>query len=872
METPLLTTKLMVPPAKPGLIARPRLTDCLNAALGYGLVLVSAPAGFGKTTLLSHWARVSQPKVRTAWVSLDEGDNDPVRFWDYFITSLQTVQPGCGEKVLPWLHSSEPLSGRQLLTALINDLARVKGDFAIVLDDYHLIESREINDGITYFVEHMSAQAHLVIATRADPALPLARFRGKGVMLEIRADELRFTLDDAASLLTELKTPALSPEDVAALNDRTEGWAVGLKMAALSMAGEKDIAGFIAAFTGSQRYVMDYLMEEVLQKQSPELRDFLTRTSVLERLTAPLCNTLTGRTDSRDALLGLERSHLFIVPLDQLREWYRYEHLFADLLRHPCEAVYGQEGVATLHRQASQWYEDNSLPDEAIRHALAAKDWPRAMRLIYAHWEARRKRGEFKTLLGWFQTIPDEVLREHLALYSKYAALLSRAGRLDAAEAALSYLESAARGDTALQGEIAFSLGFVYQYRGDQRRYLELTEKAFALLPPDSVAMRGWAAERIAHARQRLGLLQEAEEWATKAYELGQQAGDAWAVENALEQMGIAVAYQGKLKRAVEIYKNAIELGGKTALADVPRSILCLFQYHLNDLEGAAESARLAVEYGERTGETGGMVGHYYQAQVCLARGDAAGADAAMEKMDRASRHPTVDSMWSANHEACRVMYAIQRGNLEEATRWGEQLPDVGRMMMLDRHVPARLLLAQGNKEEAARLLQELHEVFVRFGALLMAARIRIYQALTADKEEWALQFLAEALSALAPEGVIRFFVDEGKLLKPFLEKALIREITPEFTRKLLDIIADEERLRQAREGGAALPPPPGLLSERELDVLRLLADDIPNQRIAERLSISLGTVKTHVHHIIDKLAVKDRRQAVQRARDLKLL
>jgi len=892
MDTPLLATKLFIPAAKPGLVPRPLLVERLNAALGYSLVLVSAPAGFGKTTLLSEWTR-TQTKARTAWVSLDEGDNDPVRFWDYLIAALQTLQPGCGNNILPWLHSSRPPSTGPLVTALINDLSRVKGDSVVVLDDYHLIESQQIHDGITYLIEHMPAQLHLVIAARADAPLPLARFRGKGTMLEIRTDDLRFTLDDAANLLKELKAPGLSAEDIAALNERTEGWVVGLKMAALSIRVQKDVPGFIAAFTGSQRYVMDYLMEEVLQKQSHQVCDFLMKTSVLERLTGPLCDALTGRRDSQDILLNLERGHLFIVPLDETRQWYRYEHLFADLLRHQCETAYGTERVAALQRRASQWHEDNDLPDEAIRHALAARDWERAMGLIYAHYEGRRKRGEFDTLLGWFQSIPDEMLREHLRtllgwfhaiphetlrknfrLYSRYAALLSAIGQLDAAEAALSYLESAAQDDTALQGEIAYSLGIVCRLRGDMKRYLELSQKAFALLSPDDVAMRSWAASSVTHALQRLGPLQEAEEWATKACELGQQVGDISAVVNALGLLGNITASQGKVKRAVQIYEKAIELAGQTASAGGGiRSMLCLVQYILNDLAAVAENAGLALEWGELSGGLrGAMPALFCQAQICLARGDAAGAAAAMERLDRASRHPSLDLAWRADHTACRVMYAIQQGNLEEAVRWGERLPDIDKMMFIDWHVLARLLLAQGEKEAAAGLLQKVYDRLMQHGSLVFAVRIRVYQALAADEEGPALEFLAEALTMAEPEGVIRFFVDEGRLLKPLLEKAMARGITPGFTRKLLDIIEDEERQRKARKQAAAPSPPRGLLSEREVEVLRLLAGDVPNQSIAQRLSVSLGTVKTHVHHIIDKLEVKDRRQAVQRARDLKLL
>jgi LuxR family maltose regulon positive regulatory protein len=618
---------------------------------------------------------------------------------------------------------------------------------------------------------------------------------------------------------------------------------------------------------------MDYLMEEVFQKQRPQVCGFLMKTSVLERLSSPLCDFVIGQKDSQAILLNLERGHLFIVPLDEERHWYRYEHLFADLLRHQCQSVYGAEQVVALHRRASQWYENNNLPDEAIHHALEAKDWHRAMRLVDAHGEAHRKRGEWNTLLGWLKIIPNELLRTHLRLNSLYAALLAAVGQLDAAEAALNYLEAVAQDDSALQGEIAFTRGTVYRHRGDLKRCIELFEKAFALAPPDDVAARCRAAVGLAHARQRYNSFQEAEKWATIACELGQQAGEILAVISAMAQLGIVNTYQGKLKRAVEIYKKANDFAGQKTSMFTSHDMLCLNQYYLNDLEASAENAKAVIERYESSGENTGMItGYYYLALICLARGDATGADAAMEKLDEASRHPTVDSIWYATYITHRLMYAIHRDNIEEAARWGERLPGTAGMMLADRPAVARLLLAQGKKEAAARLLQELYDNAVQLGANFMVVWICGYQALAADNEESALDYLTEALTVAQPEGIIRYFVDEGKLLKPLLEKALSQGITPGFTRKLLDIIEEEERQRQARQRAAAPPPPPGLLSERELEVLRLLADDVPNRRIAAGLSVSLGTVKTHVHHIIAKLEVKDRRQAVQRARELKLL
>jgi LuxR family maltose regulon positive regulatory protein len=482
--------------------------------------------------------------------------------------------------------------------------------------------------------------------------------RGKGMMLEIRTDDLRFTTDETASLLKELKTPALTEKDIIALDERTEGWAVGLKMAALSMRGQKDIPRFIAAFTGSQRYIMDYLMEEVLQKQPQEIRDFLLKTSVLGRLNGVLCNFITKRKNSQDILLRLERDHLFIVPLDESQQWWRYEHLFADLLRQQCETTYGVEQVAALHRQASQWYEDNDLPDEAISHALAAQDWERAVGLINIYCEAKWKRGEFDTILSWFQSIPQETLRTRLHLYGQYANLLATRGQLDAAEAALDYLESTAH-DAALDGQIALSRGFVFRQLGDNKRYLELSEKAFSLLPQDDILMRSRAAAYVAHVRHRLGPLQEAEEWARKACELGKQADDIWVVMTALGFMGDIAGYQGKLKRAVEMYKMAIQSARQAGLERGPYSTLCMVQFVMNDLETAAENARFAVERGEFSGNMDTW-GFFYQAQIYLVQGEAVRAAAAIEKMDRAAQNPSFDQAWQADHIACHAMYAIQ--------------------------------------------------------------------------------------------------------------------------------------------------------------------------------------------------------------------
>lgn len=562
MDTSLLTTKLYIPPARPGMVLRPRLMERLGTALGCSLVLISAPAGFGKTTLVSEWLRQSKDKIRTAWVSLDDGDNDPVRFWDYFIASLKTLQPSTGENALSLLHSAEAYSAESILTALINDLADVQDDFAVVLDDYHLIKSEPIHASITFLLEHLPAKMHIVIATRADPSLPLSRFRGRGALLEIDADDLRFNQDETGDLLKKLQDLDLTAEDISALNAKTEGWAVGLKMAALSMREQKDVKKFLTSFSGSERYITDYLVEEVLQRQSEEVRDFLLKTSVLERMTAPLCDALTGNSGSQKMLAKLEQVNLFLIPLDGSRQWYRYHHLFAELLRQQLETMEGAGEVSRLHLRASQWYEDNNFVDDAVHHALAAKDWQRSMRLISNLADNLVKRGEMLTLLNWLQTVPEEALRTNLNLYRQYSHALVQTGRLEAAEVALSHLEKTNQADASLQGEIAAEQAFQAFRRQDLSRSTELAKKALALLPADSIALRGRASHTLGLDLYEIGLFDEAWPLFTDAYEMGRQAADYMHATIAIAYLANISIQQGKLRRAAELSRQAIEMAG----------------------------------------------------------------------------------------------------------------------------------------------------------------------------------------------------------------------------------------------------------------------------------------------------------------------
>jgi LuxR family maltose regulon positive regulatory protein len=874
MDTPLLATKLFVPPPRPGLVPRPRLLEQLQLAFATPLTLVSAPAGFGKTTVLAQWIAGHKPPRPVAWVSLDEGDNDPVRFWNYFIAAVKTVRPDAGELASTMLRSPEPYPMEAILTALINDISADSGDIVLVLDDYHVIRSEAVCTGIAFMADHLPNTLHVVIATRTDPPLPLPRFRGRGMMLELRADDLRFTADEAGWLLAQMLGRQLSAGHAATLSERTEGWAAGLKMAALSLRGRQDVETFLASFAGNQRYVMDYLVEEVLKQQRPDVRDFLLTTSVLEKLSAPLCDAVTGRGDSQDVLVRLESSFGgFLVPLDESRQWYRYHHLFGDLLRHQLEMERNQD---RLHKRASTWYESAGLFDDAIRHSLKAKDFETTTRLVGHVAGGLIGRGEWNTLFDWFQAIPEDVLRHQPAVYGQYANVLLTRGNLEAADSVLDYLDRTTGAEQDLQGQLAFLQSIVAYRRGDIRRMTDLAQRALDQLPPDSLAARARLHGILALYEWGRGGLDRAWSRSLETFEIGKHAGDYWLAASASGMLSQILWLRGRLRQALAVGQEAVESAGESPAAAFPRLILGYILYERNELEEAALHSQLSIKLSELGGFAENRIAAYY----CLARGlqvrqETWQAEESMKRGDEAIRHPTVSPMCRAIHISNRVLLAIGQNDMEVARYWQSQLaeypPDT--QWIWFQHSQARLAIALGDYSGAREQLNRLNEKAVRAGAQGYAIRIRVYQALAAPTQDEALTFLTEALREGEPEGFIRTFVDEGKLLRPLLLHSLSKGITPEYTTKLLAIIEAEERQIRTAEGkGGSVLASTEFMSRRESEVLQLVADGLSNQEIAQKLTISLNTAKTHVSHVFAKLNARDRLQAVTRAKELKLI
>src|SRR5437588_1261109 len=581
MPTPILATKLYLPRLRPNVVSRPRLLERLNEGLHRKLTLIAAPAGFGKTTLISAWVEgIERPRARTAWLSLDEGDNDPARFLAYLVAALQTIAAHIGEGVLGMLQSSQPPPPEAMLTALLNEITTLPDNFVLVLDGYHVIDAKPFDMALTYLVEHLSPQMHLVIATREDPQLPLARLRARGHLTELRAADLRFSVSEAAEFLSQVMGLSLSAADIAALEDRTEGWIAGLQLAALSLQGHQDVAGFIRAFAGDHRYIVDYLVAEVLQRQPAPVRSFLLQTAILDRLSGSLCDAVTGQEEGNARLEALERGNFFVVPLDDQRHWYRYHHLFAEVLSALLRAEQPEQ-VATLHRRASAWYEQHGSAADAIRHALAAEDFARAADLVEMALPAMLRSRQEATLLGWLKALPDELVHVRSVLSVGYAGALLVSGEFEGVEARLRDAErwldtTADRTELAfassaemvvvdeaefrrLPGQIAVYRAAQAQAVGDVANTMKYARRALDLVPEDDHLGRGSAAGFLGLAYWTSGDLEAAHRSYAECMVLVQRAGhisDAIGCSIALADIRIS---QGRLREAMSTYERGLQ-------------------------------------------------------------------------------------------------------------------------------------------------------------------------------------------------------------------------------------------------------------------------------------------------------------------------
>jgi ATP/maltotriose-dependent transcriptional regulator MalT len=923
----LLRTKLFIPRAHPDLVERPRLTARLSEGLRCKLTLISAPAGSGKTTLIANW-KLRIDNLNMAWVSLDKHDNDPSRFWAYIVAALQTLQPQVGQTALAMLQFPQPPPIETFLTELLNAIALIPQDFVLVLDDYHSITNTAIHNALTFLLDHLPAQMHLVIASRTEPPLALPLMRVRRELVELSDSNLRFTLDEIAAFLNRVMGLNLSAGDVQTLEAITEGWIAGLQLAALSMQGMGDVSGLIRSFAGRHRYVFDYLAQEVLQRQPPHLQSFLLQTSVLDRLNASLCDAVVGRQDSQSTLEALEQANLFLVPLDSQRHWYRYHHLFADFLHSRLEQTTQQASLDDLHRRASAWCAEHDLALDAVNHALAAHDVELAVQRVKQFAMPVFNASDLTPVLRWLSALPEARVRADPQLSIVFAWASLATSQFDAIESRLQDVEHAlgaqadgTRETLALPAHVRGGLAEVLCiranlafHRQDLARVLELSRQALAYLT-DEVniglfqtrhAFEGVAWFNTALAHEFSGDVPAATEAFNQTLTLSRKGNNLNLVHMASSHLAQLQTMEGQLHRAAELYRQAIELTTAYALplAGLAHTGLGNIFCEWNDLERAETELAQGLDLGRTWNNWETVLPSYLGlARVRAAQDRWPEAFALLDQATDFAQHSKVP--WGAALiEAHRARLAARQGNLQAAARWVQSCGldlagDVTYAQESEAIFLARVLVAIGQTDEACRLADKLLssiETGKRWGR---GVEILIVRALALDaqhKRDEALAALARALKLAEPHAYARVFVDEGETMRLMISDFRLRTLAPArsagvaeqfrstrdeqannllaYLGKLLSAfgsksISTSEAQADIRNPQTEMIEP---LSQRELEVLHRMANGETNQEIADSFVLSLNTVKTHVKNIHSKLGARNRTEAVARARELGLL
>lgn len=930
MAMPTLATKLYAPPLRPKVVRRPRLVERLNVGLaeGHKLTLISAAAGFGKTTLLSEWiydlrvtsydaqaetARVAKIVNQVAWLSLDEGDKDPRRFLTYLVAALQTITPDIGSGVLGALQAPqlprESAGYEALLTELLNEIVAIPDPFMLVLDDYHLIDAAPsggcplgaIDNAVAFLIEHLPPALHLVIATREDPPLPLARLRARNQLTELRTADLRFTPGEAAGFLNEVMGLTLSVAAITALENRTEGWIAGLQLAALSMQGMQDTTSFIKSFTGSHHFVLDYLLEEVLQKQSATMQTFLLQTSILDRMCGPLCDALLGQDEgwrmkdeenepavtrhpSSASLAYLEHANLFIVPLDNERRWYRYHHLFGDLLRQRLGQSLADEKITALHIRASEWYEQNNLLFEAFHHATVANDVARAERLIESKGMALHLHSVAMPILEWLASLPKTVLDARPQLWVRSATLALMAGQTSRVEEKLQAAENALQGvelDEKIRnliGQMACARATLALTRYDPETMLTQAHRALAYLPATNFTFRFTANWALAVAYKNKGDRTAAMRACQESIAINQQYGSLFSKNLAATVLGELQELDNQLYQAAETYRQVLDRAGEHPQPHTESVYLSLARiyYEWNDLaaaeQHAQQSLRLTRLYDRVIDRS--LVSEVFLARLKLTGGDVAGAAAMLAQAEQAARQQNF-RLRLPDIAAVQILTLLHQGQVAAAAQlaWQYDLP----------LSQARVLIAQNDPAAALALLDPLRQQAEACGWADKRLKTMVLQALAwyvADEEAQAVQALGEVLTLAEPGGFVRLFVDEGEPMRFllfavcfWLEKQPRGRVYPQrsYIDKLLAAFTQPENrspVKSNQQPSARVEP----LTQRELEVLQLIAQGLSNTEIGARLFLALDTVKGHNRRIFDKLQVQRRTEAIARACELGLL
>lgn len=924
MATPLLKTKTHAPRIKSELVQRPRLTERLADSLEGKLILISAPAGFGKTTLITEWIQDLEKPV--GWISLDQGDNDITRFLGYIVLALQGMKEDFGVSILEMIHSPQRPPMEHLLTTLINEAVEVLDPFMLILDDYHVIGEKNVHDAMSFFLDHLPPNTQVVLSTRSDPPWPLARLRARGEMVEIRARDLRFTTQEATQFLNVTMGLDLSVDDIQRLEARTEGWVVGLQMAALSMRGKRDASEFIAVLSGSHRFILDYLMEEVLEQEPVGIQEFLLRTSILERMSAPLCDVLAMElehgdwgieTEERDVsdfqgsidhlqspissqriLEYLEQNNLFVIPLDEERVWYRYHHLFSDLLRTRLQQR-NKGLLLNLYEAASRWCEEQDFIMEAVKYALLGEKFERAADLIEEHAEKMIEYGESPTLLAWINELPEENLQGRLWLRVHCAKAMTQVGQLDAAEEAVRKVERTlserAAFDSAearhLRSHLVSIRANLAEIRGDRLLAVQLAEEALELLPPSDLKMKSSLLMLRSFSLQWSGNFEEATKSSEEAVAISKEIGNLRISVAALNDLVALRIYQGRLHEALAACEQALEVvresrERKQGLLLQSEGITYYYMSRIflewNDLSAAMDAVSKGMELSKQGGGIDiGVVGSVDLIRTLLAFGELEKAQETISKVKNS--YPELASVRLPAIEA-KVLVAMgdfgaARQLIERAGVSSQDDPDFNQLLM--QRILARALVREGKYQEALDFLHRLKVFTEEKKVTRNTIEILILQAIALHgmgEEDQAIDALKEALILGKPEGFVRSFINEGETIGKLLRKLKECGVEVGYATKLLDEL-EKERVRKQISKDVSAPSVESTqaslvepLTERELQVLRLLRTDLSVPEIADTLFVAVSTVRSHTKSIYNKLEVHGRAQAVARAEELGLV
>jgi LuxR family maltose regulon positive regulatory protein len=870
----LLTTKLYPPAPRHNFVLRRHVLESLEEALNHKLILLAAPPGYGKTTLLSIWT--DRTELPIAWLSLDSDDNDPSLFLQYLITSLQTINPEVGHASLSQLKTPQLPSGKDILPALINDLTKINHDFALILDDYHWIEEKEIHSTLNYLIDHFPEKMHLLIASRSDPPLHLSRLRARNQLIEVRQDDLRLTSSEAREFMSHSMEMNLSSHQIEMLEKRTEGWVAGLQLAAISLRNKEDIDEFIQTFSGSHRFVIDYLADEVVATQSSEVKEFLRKTSILDRLNASLCDEITGQKDSKEILRYLEENNLFLIPLDEKREWFRYHHLFLDYLRSDLES----SEIPSLHIKASQWFMSNGLYSEAVKHAINSGDDEQAINAISQAAPIAIEQATFSSLLGWFNELPDQIVQDNgvLSLYKSFTLFFTQSYRQ-----AIPYAQSAQdnfppNSSSSLFGKLLCLQAHLALFQNDLKTVIKFSREALEYLSDEDTFFRNLTLNLLGQVLEMKSDVESAADVYRQGFDAGYQTGERMGTMVVFTNLVYSLNELGRLKEAIELCQRVdSEIGQETFAGETVANVInlsrSLLSFEINQLEIARKEAQMALEALTRSGISQGIsLAQYILARIHLNNHEWDElSDLTRQGIQHAAQTGTAQThgTWFSALEA---QASLLRGDLADVTQWVESsgyTPQDAPHHWAEQpyFTYVRYLLAQDRLGDAQLLLNTMETSAVNGNRQRKLITIYLLMALideVQDNRSSALLRLERALSIAAPQGYLRACLDEGATILNLLPE--IRHLAPEFVDKLL--------VKTPSNGSPSLRIEHSYvsLSEREVEVLRLVSRGYSNRQIAEALFVTLGTVKKHLNNIFGKLQVQNRTQAVARARELKLL